>query len=163
MKIEVELTVTSPMNNDVIWKYRLSAALGSGEPEREVKKLLSDFEDSLLGCDSMPGAQFDFVVFFIETESALRLRCAAYLFLALQVEFYLLSQAQMDRLLDVVRAVNFMSGASKEAAVACADMIARNLDPERAQLIFGEADKAGAHEFSIFGVDVLRMRSHRLT
>jgi hypothetical protein len=151
------------MNSENIWVGRLLVALGCGEPEREVKRLLSDFEDSLLGYDSMPDEQFGFVVFFIENGSALRLRCAAHLFLALQVEFYLLCQVQVDRLLDVVRAVNFMSGASKEAAVACADMIARNLDPERAQLIFGEADKAGAHEFSIFGVDVLRMRSRRLT
>lgn len=149
------------MRDESALKSRLLSALVSEKPEKEVERLLSDFEDSLLGCDSMPDTQFDFVMFFIETESALRLRCAAYLFLALQVEFYLLSQVQMDRLLGVIRVVNFMSDASKEAAVACADMIARNLDPKQAQLIFSEADKAGSHEFSIFGVDVLRMRSLR--
>ncbi|WP_223619884.1 hypothetical protein [Lysobacter sp. ESA13C] len=149
------------MSDENYLNARLLSALGSGRPERDVKKLLSDFEDSLLGCDFMPDAQFNFVVFFLRADDALRLEAAVYLFLALQVEFYLLSSAQVERLIDSLRSVHFISAGSEAVAIACADMIARSLDPGRAALIFKEAEEVEAYAFARFGVEVLRMRSLR--
>lgn len=151
------------MNSGDDLKARLLSALDSEKPGNAVGKLIHDFEDSLLGRKSMSDAHFDFVVFFIQTAPALRLECAAHLFMALHIEFYLLSQEQVRRLVDVVRAVKFVSQGSEMAAFACADMFARNLDPLEAARLFEEAQEGGAHVFSISGADVLRIRSLRST
>ncbi|MGO1070272.1 hypothetical protein [Lysobacter sp. CA199] len=149
------------MNSAVDFKGCLLTALNSARPEREVKKLLRDFESSLLGYEFMPDGDFSFVIFFIQTAPALQLKCAANLFLMLHIEFYLLSATQICLLIEVVRASNFISGGSEEAVLACADMFARNLGPVDARSMFEEASEAGAQAFSSFGQDVMRIRSLR--
>jgi len=140
---------------------RLLVALKSERPEKEVKGLLSDFEDALLGRESMPGEAFDFILLFMRTAPALQLSSAAYLFMMMHIEFYLLSSEQVHDFIEAVRDSKFMSGGSGEGALACADMLAKNLDPEIARALFKEAEFMGRSEFSGYGLNALRLRSLR--